>query len=247
MMGQEEEQGYLREVSPLRFQKSNTQPPAMKPDPPIVPLDPEDEPEYSGEPQCWPCYGESAAYCPDHFEGAELKTKDGVKIVKGTFTILHKGWEMDNKGWLTTDGQVYTTSHGLTPQQMSYDEIHKHIDETKHIPAGIGFRPGPLLEKLTTRRNVLRETVNITRRSRTIREGINGLVINSIIPTELEPTEDQYCKNTAEFCFNSAAHSLRRGDKAMAEQWLGAAQFCVLRMETDGAKLPPRQRHTARA
>ena len=51
---------------------------------------------------------------------------------------------------------------------------------------------------------------------------------------ELEPTEDQYCKNTAEFCFNSAAHSLRRGDKAMAEQWLGAAQVCVGRMETDG-------------
>ena len=38
-------------------------------------------------------------------------TIDGSPIVY-TFTILHIGWEMDNYGWVTQDGKVWTTNHG---------------------------------------------------------------------------------------------------------------------------------------
>ena len=39
---------------------------------------------------------------------------DGCPIIH-TFTILYEGWEMDNLGWVTSDGKVWMTLHeGMT-------------------------------------------------------------------------------------------------------------------------------------
>ena len=53
------------------------------------------------------------------------------------FVILRSGWEMDNIGWITDDGRVFTTSHGGGPYQMGADEIDRHIEETRASLAGL--------------------------------------------------------------------------------------------------------------
>lgn len=50
--------------------------------------------------------------------------------VRERFTILHAGWELDNIGWITNDGRVYTTSHGSAPCPMSMDMLKAKIEET---------------------------------------------------------------------------------------------------------------------
>ena len=51
--------------------------------------------------------------------------------------ILHSGWEMDNYGWITSDGQVWTTSHGGKHYPMTSQEVQAHIDETRSSLAGL--------------------------------------------------------------------------------------------------------------
>ena len=53
---------------------------------------------------------------------------DGSRV-KSTFAILHSGWEMDNVGWITEDGRVWTTSHGGAPYEMGADELREKISE----------------------------------------------------------------------------------------------------------------------
>lgn len=49
---------------------------------------------------------------------------DGSRVVY-EFTILREGWEMDNKGWVTEDGNLFTTNHGslcsLKPEELNQD------------------------------------------------------------------------------------------------------------------------------
>ena len=65
------------------------------------------------------------------------KKEDVPGVVVREFLILREGWEMDNLGWITEDGKVYTTSHGGRPFEMSVDEVQKHIDETGRSLAGL--------------------------------------------------------------------------------------------------------------
>ena len=56
------------------------------------------------------------------------------------FTILHEGWEMDNKGWIEQqpDGtlKLITTSHGRQ-YTMSYHELKEKIIETETSLKGL--------------------------------------------------------------------------------------------------------------
>ena len=88
-------------------------------------------------PDCKTCMYESPENCPTHSEGLTLHTRDGEKIIESSFIILHKGWEMDNHGWVTKDGLVYTTTHGGTPYHMGQPEIEKHIAETASSLTGL--------------------------------------------------------------------------------------------------------------
>ena len=54
---------------------------------------------------------------------------EGSQVIH-EFTILHHGWEMDNTGWVTAAGKVYTTSHGGKPYQMEPGELDGHIRDT---------------------------------------------------------------------------------------------------------------------
>ena len=60
----------------------------------------------------------------------------GFQVV-GRFVVLHNGWEMDNEGWITSDGQVWTTSHGGNPYPMTSQEVQAHIDETSSSFEGL--------------------------------------------------------------------------------------------------------------
>ena len=73
------------------------------------------------------------------------KKEDVPGVVVREFLILREGWEMDNLGWITEDGKVYTTSHGGRPFAMSIDEVQNHIDETNRSLAGL-FRARDALE-----------------------------------------------------------------------------------------------------
>ena len=57
--------------------------------------------------------------------------------VKQEFLILHKGWEMDNIGWITEENEVYTTSHGGGPYAMTLAQIEQHIAQTEESLAGL--------------------------------------------------------------------------------------------------------------
>ena len=53
---------------------------------------------------------------------------DGKKVVY-EFIVLHKGWEMDNEGWVTEDGRMWCTNHGGL-YEMGATELHEFIDTT---------------------------------------------------------------------------------------------------------------------
>ena len=53
------------------------------------------------------------------------------------FTILHDGWEMDNDGYITTDGNIYTTSHGGRLYEMSLEELDRKIAEAEDSLDGL--------------------------------------------------------------------------------------------------------------
>ena len=53
------------------------------------------------------------------------------------FLILREGWEMDNQGWITEDGQVYQTSHGGRPYLMSEAEVREHIAQAERMLEGL--------------------------------------------------------------------------------------------------------------
>jgi len=56
------------------------------------------------------------------------------------FRILHDGWEMDNRGWITeNDNGLKTlmgTSHGGA-KKMTIKELHEKIHETRNSLAGL--------------------------------------------------------------------------------------------------------------
>lgn len=58
-----------------------------------------------------------------------------VEEVLHTATILHKGWEMDNEGWIAKmeDGttKAFTTSHGGV-YPWTKEELEKKIAETEN-------------------------------------------------------------------------------------------------------------------
>ena len=53
------------------------------------------------------------------------KVIDGSRVIY-EFTILHDGWEMDNRGWVTKDGRIFTTSHG-GPYEMEIGELEDEV------------------------------------------------------------------------------------------------------------------------
>ena len=61
---------------------------------------------------------------------------EGVKV-QTEFLILREGWEMDNWGWITADGKVYTTSHGGRLYEMRIEELESHIEETERSLFGL--------------------------------------------------------------------------------------------------------------
>ena len=56
------------------------------------------------------------------------KEIDGSPVIH-EFIVMHDGWEMDNRGWVTADGRGWMTSHGGPPIPASSDEIHEHMAE----------------------------------------------------------------------------------------------------------------------
>ena len=46
---------------------------------------------------------------------------EGSKVIH-EFPIPRIGWEMDNVGWITEDGRVWTTSHGHRIHELSETE-----------------------------------------------------------------------------------------------------------------------------
>lgn len=68
--------------------------------------------------------------------GKRLRKQD--LNIKSEFVILHDGWEMDNRGWITTDGKVYTTNHGGDHvYEMSLGEIDGKIAEADYSLQGL--------------------------------------------------------------------------------------------------------------
>ena len=57
------------------------------------------------------------------------------KVIE-TFTILHFGWEMDNIGWITDAGEVYSTSHGGL-HKLNISEVRNFLKETKESLSGL--------------------------------------------------------------------------------------------------------------
>jgi hypothetical protein len=62
---------------------------------------------------------------------AAIEKQFGETVVIREFTLLHEGWEMDNKAWLikTTDGSLHLifTSHGGM-YEASTAELRSQID-----------------------------------------------------------------------------------------------------------------------
>ena len=54
-----------------------------------------------------------------------FKTIDGSQVVY-QYTVLHKGWEADEQGWVTEDGRVWGTSHGQV-LELNLDEFEEQI------------------------------------------------------------------------------------------------------------------------
>ena len=52
--------------------------------------------------------------------------------VRTEFLILHEGWEMDNWGWITEGGKVYTTNHGGRPYEMDIPELQSRISKKQN-------------------------------------------------------------------------------------------------------------------
>ena len=65
----------------------------------------------------------------------EIEEIEGSRVVL-TFTILRKGWEMDNDGWVTEDGGVWTTSHGGL-LRLDAGSLEWHIRETRESLDGL--------------------------------------------------------------------------------------------------------------
>ena len=61
------------------------------------------------------------------------------ELVEFEFLILREGWEMDNKGWVTMTGRVYTTSHGGGAYEMSMNDLEEHIALTQYSLAGLQY------------------------------------------------------------------------------------------------------------
>ena len=55
-----------------------------------------------------------------------------------TFVIMHKGWELDNKGWVMDDGSVFTTNH-MTVCEMTAADIVHHISKTESCLFGLNL------------------------------------------------------------------------------------------------------------
>ena len=53
------------------------------------------------------------------------------------FPILRIGWEMDNVGWITEDGKVYTTSHESRFQEMIKEELQALINVSEESLLGL--------------------------------------------------------------------------------------------------------------
>ncbi len=55
--------------------------------------------------------------------GSETTEIQGQTVLM-RFLILHEGWAVDNVGWVTTDGRIWTTIEGkmneIRPQDMEY-------------------------------------------------------------------------------------------------------------------------------
>ena len=73
-------------------------------------------------------------------EQAKAKGFGTVKKVLHTATILHNGWEMDNKAWIVEmeSGEVValTTSHGGL-YRWTRDEAEKKLAETEKCAASV--------------------------------------------------------------------------------------------------------------
>ena len=55
-----------------------------------------------------------------------------------TFTILRKGWEMDNTGWIYSDGRIFGTNCGH-PYEMTSMELELNLMETEMSASGIKY------------------------------------------------------------------------------------------------------------
>ena len=70
---------------------------------------------------------------------------EGLKIIY-EFTVLHNGWDMDNKGWITQDGRVWLTDHGAL-YSADETEISSLIETTIESLQGLWRASGVLLSK----------------------------------------------------------------------------------------------------
>ena len=62
---------------------------------------------------------------------------NGAKVIH-EFVILREGWELDNFGWVTEDGEVFSTSHGGEPRYlMTGTELLGYIEEHESALAGL--------------------------------------------------------------------------------------------------------------
>ena len=69
----------------------------------------------------------------------ELPTEDQLdREAVYKFSILHKGWELDNKGWIMQDGRIFTTSH-TSVYEMSAAELERKIVETQRSLDGLRY------------------------------------------------------------------------------------------------------------
>ena len=66
-----------------------------------------------------------------------------------TFVILHRGWELDNKGWVMRDGSVFTTSH-TRAYEMDAADIKLKIREAELSLAGLKYALAATKRKAVT-------------------------------------------------------------------------------------------------
>ena len=70
----------------------------------------------------------------------ELLSEVGELKTIFEFRILHDGWEMDNRGWITENEHgiktLMGTSHGGV-KKMTIKEVHEKMHETRKSLAGL--------------------------------------------------------------------------------------------------------------